>query len=349
MIRVAILGVGFMGLTHYKAYEKIDGVQVTAIASRNPDKAAGRVAGISGNIGGDLPDQLPMDRIHGTTDLHEPITRDDVDVVDICLATPMHREIAIAALEAGKHVVCEKPLAATVADAEPIVAAAQAAERAGKGFFMPAMCMRFWPAWQWLKAAVDDGRFGRVQSATFVRNTGAPGGWFRDGEISGGAAMDLHIHDTDYIHWLFGTPKAVTSQGYTGATGKIDHLATFYHYDDVPLVYGEGSWTYDSGSGFLCHATLNFEHATAHFDIAESAPGKGSGLKLAREGRLEPVDCTSYGYNDGWEGQLRYFMNCVRTGERPRVVDAAAALESMRTVEAECRSAETGQRVERGG
>lgn len=345
MVRIAILGVGFMGLTHYKAYEQIDGAEVVTIASRDPDKAAGRVAGVAGNVGGALPDRLPMDRIHGTTDLHEPIAREDIDVIDICLATPMHAEYAIAALEAGKHVVCEKPLAATVDAAEPIVEAAERAERAGKGYFMPAMCMRFWPAWQWLKEAVDDGRFGGVRSAAFVRNTCPPGGWFRDGALSGGAAMDLHIHDTDYIHWLFGTPRAVTSRGYVGITGKIDHIASFYHYDHVPLVYGEGSWTFDRGSGFICHATVNFEHATAHFDLS----GEGGGLKLASEGRLEPVDCSGYGHADGWEGQLRYLIECVRRGERPGVVDAAAALESMRTVEAECRSAITGQSVTRSG
>lgn len=347
MTRIAILGMGFMGLTHYQAYQRIDGAKVALIASRDPGKAAGHVADVAGNIGGALPERLPMDELEGTTDLHAAIARDDVDVIDICVATPYHAEYALAALEAGKHVICEKPLAASVAQAEPIVEAAHQAERDGKGFFMPAMCMRFWPAWQWLKQAVAEQRFGRVQSATFVRNTCAPGdakSWFRDGERSGGAAMDLHIHDTDYVHHLFGTPRAVTSRGYTGVTGKIDHLATFYHYDDVPLVYAEGSWTLDPGSGFICQATLNFEHATAHFDIA----GEGGGLELAHEGRRTRVDCSDFPHADGWEGQLRYFIDCVRRRERPTVVDAAAALESMRTVEAECRSAATGERVELG-
>lgn len=336
MVRIAILGMGFMGLTHYKAYQQIDGAQVTVIASRSPKKAAGDMAGVAGNIGGDLPEQLPMDQMHGTTDLHEAIRRDDVDVVDICLPTPLHRDYVLAALEAGKHVVCEKPLGATVAAAEPIVAAAEQANT----FFMPAMCMRFWPAWQWMKQAHDEQTFGPLRSATFMRNTVAPEGWFRDGEASGGAAMDLHIHDTDYIHWLLGTPTAVTSQGYPGATGKIDHIATFYHYDDVPLVYAEASWTLAPGSGFICRAQVNFEQATCLFDIG----GEGSGLWLARDGECEPVECPP---GDGWEGQLRYFVGCVQRGERPTVVDGLAALESMRTVEAECRSAAEGRSVQR--
>lgn len=337
MPRIAILGLGFMGLTHYKAYQAIDSAQVTTIASRSPEKAAGQVADVAGNIGGDLPAQLPMDQIHGTTDPHEAIRRDDVDIVDICLPTPMHHEYVLAALAAGKHVICEKPLGATVAEAEPIVAAAEKAEKTGR-FFMPAMCMRFWPAWQWMKQVHDEQTFGPLHSATFIRNTSAPDGWFRDGRLSGGAAMDLHIHDTDYIHWLLGPPQAVTSRGYTGPSGAIDHLATFYHYAEVPLVHAEAAWTLAPGSGFLCRATLNFKHATLLFDMA----GEGSGLQLARDGACERVDCPSH---DGWEGQLRYFVECVQRGERPTIVDGRAALASMRTVEAECRSIAEGRTV----
>jgi len=278
-----------------------------------------------------------MDRIHGTTDLHAALRRDDVDVVDICLPTPLHHEYVIAALDAGKHVICEKPIAVSVAEAEPIVEAANKADT----FFMPALCMRFWPAWRWLKEAVDDQRFGKVRGASFIRNTSAPEGWFREGEKSGGAAMDLHIHDTDYIHHLFGKPKAVTTQGYPGPTGQIDHLATLYDYDGVPLVYSEASWTLDAGSGFTCRAMINFEHATAHFDIL----GEGSGLKLAQDGELADVDCSDFGSDDGWEGQLRYFIDCVQRNQRPTLATADSALESMRTVEAECRSAASGQPV----
>ena len=336
MVRFAILGMGFMGVTHYEALQRIDGAEVTVIASPSERKARGDMRGVSGNIGDELPEQLPMDRMYGTTDLHAALRRDDVDVVDICVPTPYHAEYATAALNAGKHVICEKPLAATVADAEPIVQAA----RNATAFFMPAMCMRFWPAWQWIKQAADHKTYGNVQSATFIRNTTQPAGWFLDGSQSGGAAMDLHIHDTDYVHWLLGTPRAVTSRGYAGVTGQTDHIATFYHYDDVPLVYAEASWTLAPGSGFDCRATVNFERATAHFDIA----GEGSGLKLAKDGELTPIECPAH---DGWEGQLRYLVDCVQRGERPSVVDADAALESMRTVEAECQSVAAGSVVQR--
>ena len=89
---------------------------------------------------------------------------------------------------------------------------------------MPAMCMRFWAEWEWLKRAVDEQRYGKVRSATFRRVGSIPAGWFRDGKASGGGILDLHIHDTDFIYHLFGKPRAVFSQGYVGQSGEVDHL-----------------------------------------------------------------------------------------------------------------------------
>ncbi|HEX7009035.1 MAG TPA: Gfo/Idh/MocA family oxidoreductase [Phycisphaeraceae bacterium] len=334
MVRIAILGMGFMGCTHYQAYRKAPGAQVTVIADRNPKRAQGDLSGVWGNLGEGMPRQLPMDGLRGTTDLRAPLTMDDVDVIDICLATPLHVEFAVAALEAGKHVICEKPLAASTAQAHPILEAAAKA----KGFFMPAMCMRFWPGWSWLKEAVRDGRWGRVLSASFSRLASMPPGWFRQGDLSGGAAMDLHIHDTDFVHYLFGTPRAVTSRGYRRLSGRVDHLATLYHYDQVPLVTAEGSWALADGFAFSMRYVVNFEEATAEFDLSRPQP-----LTVVRNGQAQAEPCPP---GDGFEGELAYFVNCVQQNKRPAVVDAAQALESMRIVEAECQSIDTGRTVE---
>ncbi len=178
-----------------------------------------------------------MDKLRGTTDWRELVNSPDVDVVDVCLPTPFHVEPATAALAAGKHVLCEKPMARTLAQARQIAAAADAA----KGLFMPAMCMRFWSEWEWLKRTVLEGHYGKVKSATFHRLGVCPAGWFQDGKISGGALLDLHIHDVDFIYHLFGKPDGVFSRGYSKVTGEIDHVATQYLFDSGPLVYAEGS------------------------------------------------------------------------------------------------------------
>jgi len=105
------------------------------------------------------------------------------------------------------------------------VTAAQAAH----GFFMPAMCLRFWPQWVWAKQAITQGAYGRVLAARF-RRVSEPPGWSRstyfNGEQSGGALLDLHIHDTDFVQFLFGRPRGVFSTGLTRFSGAIDHVVT---------------------------------------------------------------------------------------------------------------------------
>src|SRR5690606_3243667 len=174
------------------------------------------------------------------------------------------------------------------ADAKRIADAAAKA----KGYFIPAMCMRFWPQWQWLKQAVEDGRYGKVRSATFRRVATLPGGWFREGSKSGGAILDLPIHDVDFIYHVFGMPKGVFSRGYSEKTGQIDHVSTQYLYDNIPLVQAEGGWVMSDGFGFHMLYTVNFERATADFDIGRKDP-----LIVSENGKQAPIDCgPEHGY-----------------------------------------------------
>jgi len=296
---------------------------------------AGKFAGVLRiNIAADKVDRLDMTKIKGTTDPMELIGLDEVDIVDVCVPTPFHADIAIAALEAGKHVLCEKPLARTSADARRIAGAAAKA----KGMFMPAMCMRFWPQWKWLKEAIADSRYGKVKGATFRRGGQMPGGWFSNGEWSGGALLDLHIHDTDFIYHVFGEPAAVASQGYTKTSGELDHIVTQYHYPGGPeVVSAEGFWCLADGAGFRMLYTVNFEQATADFDLFRDDP-----LLLWKDGKSEPVQVEG---TDGYEGELQYFIDCINRGERPSIVTAEDAVTSLEIAEAEAKSVATGQIV----
>jgi len=226
---IGIIGLGFMGRMHIAAYGKIDGANIVAVADRNEQRIAGDLSGGWGNVDG-AAESIDMSDKFGTADFRELIARDEVDTVDICVPTPFHAELAIAALEAGKHVLCEKPLALTADDAQRIADAASKAS----GIFMPAMCMRFWPEWEWLKDAVDDGRSGVLRDLAIHRLGAMPEGWFQKGDMSGGGVLDLHVHDTDFLTYLLGAPDAVFSQGYKGPTGCVDHLHTQYIYNDGP-------------------------------------------------------------------------------------------------------------------
>ena len=108
---------GMMGRTHYEAYQEVAGARVVAVADADPKRAAGDLAGTGGNVLRGGVGQLPMDRITGTTDWRTLVDNPDVQIVDVCVPTTQHVELVTYALRAGKHVLCEKPLARTAADA----------------------------------------------------------------------------------------------------------------------------------------------------------------------------------------------------------------------------------------
>lgn len=336
-VNVGVIGLGFMGMVHLKAYQQVPGTRIAAIADAFKQPVNGVIPGVGGNITGGDAFQLDADtKFYKSPD--ELIADPAVDLVDICVPTSDHVKLSLAALAAGKHVICEKPLARTSSLCREIVQAAAQA----KGAFMPAMCMRFWPGWDWLKAAITSHTYGKTLAARF-RRVSAPPGWsrgtyFKGGE-SGGALLDLHIHDTDFVQFCFGRPQAVFSSGCTRFSGAIDHVATTYHVAGGAVVTAEGSWIMNEGFPFTMTYTVNFERATADFDISRGADA----LKLYEEGK--PAATVKLGEGDGYIGELRHLVGSIQQGVRPSIVTAADGASAVEICEAEERSAQTGQVV----
>lgn len=336
MIRVGVIGIGSMGLTHIGAYLKTPGAKVVAIADNNLARLTGKsMAG--GNVEGQASGGLDYSKVKQYDEGMKLIADPDIDLVDICLHTPLHLDYALAALKAGKHVMVEKPLARTSADARKLAAAAAKSKK----ITMCGMCMRFWPGWTWLKDAVDKKTYGSVLGAQFRRVANHPGGAFYfDGKANGGAALDLHIHDTDFIHYLFGVPKSVSSAGYSKLTSEIDHIVTQYEYSKIPLVVAEGGWAMQDGFGFKMQYTINFEKATAIFDI-----GAKDNLILVKGGKAKPVKIDAA---LGYDKEIAYLIKCIKKNEKPSIVTLDSAATTVKIVEAEIKSAKTGKRVKIG-
>lgn len=331
MLKVGIAGIGTMGTTHLDAYGKIKGAKVVAVADLFEDRREGRTL-VAGNVKGQSQGGTDFASFRKYAEAMEMIADSDIDIIDICLPTPLHARYATAALKAGKHVLTEKPFALDAREAQTLAKAAAKSDK----LLMCAMCMRFWPAWAWLKQAIDKQTYGRVLAAHFRRVTSHPGrSFYLDGDACGGAILDLHIHDTDFVQHCFGKPKAVFSRGYSRPTNAIDHVLTHYLYDDVPLVTAEGGWAMTPGFGFQMQFTVNFERATAVFDNGAPEP-----LQLVRNGKSTPVKVKP---GMGYQHEIAYFVDCVRTGRRPEVVDPAGAARSVAIVEAEVRSIRSGR------
>jgi predicted dehydrogenase len=338
MVNVGIVGCGFMGLTHIKAYRKLQGVRIGAICDAVALPVDGDFSNVAGNIGDADPVKLDMTQVKGFKSFDELLAQPDIELIDLCVPTTAHPALAIAALKAGKHVVCEKPLARTSAQARTIAEAAAAA----KGYFMPAMCLRFWPEWARLKSAIASNQYGRILSARF-RRVSEPPKWGREsyfnGAKSGGAILDLHIHDTDFVQFCFGRPSSVVSSGFSHYSGAIDHVVTLYKVAGGACVSAEGSWVMTEGFGFNMAYTAVFQNATLDYDLSRGADA----LKLIEHGK--PVQVLHCEGGDGYVGELQHMVDSINKGQPPSIVTAQDGVSSVEICEAEEKSILTGQPV----
>lgn len=336
-VNVAVVGLGFMGVTHLRAYLPLKNARIAAVCDAVRLPVNGVLAGVAGNI--KKSDDIDLgSQVKVYKRLEEVLADPEVDLVDLCTPTPLHPEQAMAALKAGKFVLCEKPMARTSADARKILQVAESAP----GFLMPAMCMRFWPGWSLLKEVVEKQKYGKVLAARFRRLSEMPG-WSKQGTYGsagaglGGALFDLHIHDTDFVNFLFGRPASVFSSGVVGAGESVDHVVTQYNYPGGPVVYAEGGWLLPKG--FSMAYSILCEKAALDFDLARGADA----LQVTEQGQ-EPRTVSCEG-PDGYGGEVAYVVECVRNRTAPSVVTARDGLTALEICEAEEKSVKTGQVV----
>lgn len=330
-INIAVVGLGFMGVTHLRCYQKISRARIVAVCDpvRLPEN--GVLGGVNGNIQKSSALVLGPG-VKSYTDFSTLLADPAVHVVDLCSPTALHPEQAIAALKAGKHVLCEKPLAKNSGDAKKVLAALATTKK----ILMPAMCMRFWPGWAELKKIVAEKTYGKVLAANFRRLSAKPA-WGSNGVHAGGALYDLHIHDTDFVNFLFGRPESVFSNGVQDKAGNIDHVVTQYFFPRGPMVCAEGSWL--AATGFNMAFTLHCERATIDFDFARGA----AALQISQAGKK--IRTVKLAAGDGYAAELKYFIDCLASGKKPAIVSAQDGLMALEICEAEETSVRSGTRV----
>jgi len=329
MVKVGLLGAGFMGQMHASCYANIPQAELVAVADLEKDraKAIGKKYGAK-----------PYTTAAG-------LFRQDLDIVDICLPTYMHAKFVCRAARKGLNVIVEKPMAFTVREANRIVKVVR--ETGIK--FMVAHVIRFWPEYQVLKEYVDHEKLGRLLVLSLVRVSPNPTwtwqGWINNAALSGAALLDLHVHDADFVRYLCGEPVGVDTVG-TKHEGGWDYVFTNYEYPDK-AVSAESGWNMPSSFPFSMAYRAVFERGVLEFNSSHT-PTLAAYLS---DGTTEhpPVPEVEAKMEDGggnisslggYFNEINYFVGCVERGEEPTVVTPEDARETMVLVFKEMKSAE---------
>ncbi len=332
-VGVGVIGLGFMGRIHVEAYRGA-GARLVAVCDGAPARLRGE-AGAQGNIdGGSAPARLfDPAKVHATPDLDAFLATPSLDLVSVCTPTDTHAEIAGRVIDAGKHLIIEKPVAL---EAGTVAALGEHAAAAGV-LCMPAMCMRFWPAWAWVKDAIDDGRLGALRAVRLERLGARPtwgAGFYDDESRSGGALFDLHVHDTDFLVHALGAPESVRS------VGDAAHVSTVYAYGagGPRHVTAQGGWLRGPGWGFSMRMITEFESGVADFELGRTPELR---VHLA-SGETE---APSLAPGTGWDHEIAAMVEAVGTRAQAPPATMGSAATSTRVLEAERESLRHGRAV----
>jgi predicted dehydrogenase len=312
-MKVGLIGAGGISQVHCAGYQNLPNVQVCAVADLIIERAETRA-------------QLFGARAYPS--LQAMLAAEKLDAVDICVPSYLHAEMAVECLDAGLHVLCEKPLAFDRAGADAVLAAWK---RSGK-MFMVAQVLRFWPEYQYFKQLIAEGTYGPLRQASFTRTSGAPawGGWYTDPARSGMAPFELHIHDLDFIHFLLGKPLEIQSYGWREDTLLASYLRTRLVYPGV-IVDAEAGW-YRAPLPFAADYRAVFEGAVLDYRGGElylAEAGASERRKIQVESGPDSGPLINLPGTFPYYNEIAYFTGCVINRKAPETVTPYDSRESI--------------------
>jgi predicted dehydrogenase len=322
-LTVGLLGAGLIAGVHAHAYRDSAGVRVAAVSDPVPGKA-GRIAERYGARVVDGLDEL--------LDL-------GVDVVDVCTPPTAHAAATVRALEAGRHVFCEKPLTRTLDEARAVVRAADEAP----GLLMVGHVTRFEPDHRRAREVVASGELGEVRMVAHSATSSLPGwteaDWLTDPALSGGPLLDQAVHSFDYARWVIGSPAVrVTCFSSDSPAGPGTYAVTTVSYASGAIATVECSWAHPPARGFRLAAEI----VGTQGRLTWSNSDQMGGVLYPRVGDPEWWDVLS---DRGFRLELRAFVEAIRSGGASPV-PARDAAEALRTALAALESARTGRSVD---
>jgi predicted dehydrogenase len=312
-----------MGGVHLNAYANIPEVEVVGVADASRESAA---------AGAELVGARPY------ASYGELVAAEDVEVVDICLPTVFHRDLALRAAGEGRHVILEKPIARTIEDAREIL---DAFSGDGPRLFVGHV-VRFFPEYVGIKGKIDAGELGTIGVVRTSRRSPFLTGWndwYADWRVSGGVLVDLLIHDFDFLRWVLGDVERVYARGVLGREyNRLDYALVTLRFEDGTIAHVEGHWGYPGSFNYSIEVAGSRALLTA--DSTEPAT-----LELIG-GQAESPELASG--RSPYEMELAHFVRCIASGEES-IVKPGDAYEALRISLAATESVVKGEPVTLGG
>lgn len=316
-----------MGRMHANVYKQITEAQLVGCVDLNPESAD--------KFGSDFG-------IPAFHSLEDALAKVQCEVIDICLPTDLHKEWTVKAAGLGKNVFCEKPMARSLEEADAMI---NACKSAGVSLFV-GHCIRFWPEYVYLKKLVEDKTLGNLLSINLTRYGAFPKWasekWTSSEQRAGGGVLDMHIHDTDFIHYLLGKPDSMVSFGTIDDRGP-GHVFTTMKYGKI-VAHLEGGWNFPQGTPFKHAFRAVFEKGAAIMDAGPLTiyeEGKEnftpSFEKMSAEGGGNISDLGGYYH------EIKYFVDRVSKGLPLETVTPESSRQSLETVLEEIRQIEAHQ------
>ncbi len=309
-MKVGIAGTGLMGYTHAGCYSELKDAELYAVAEQNTGKLLGF--------------QKKYPAVKNYNDVFEMIDDDSIDVIDICLPTPLHAPVAIAALGRNKNVLLEKPITLNLNDAYAIKDAAEGS----KGKLMVAHVLRFWPEYVLTREILLKELAEKKITAVYASRLNelplwSENSWIMDDVKSGGVIIDLMIHDIDYIIWNFGKARKVFTNAIYNENNYAIQVMVILEMENRCIAYINGGYLNPAGTGLTSSMKIYTENSLLEFNS-----DKNLITQSQKGGQVKKFQVPE---KDAYLEEIKYFLDCIRNNTTPAIITIDDAIESLKT------------------
>lgn len=332
MLKIALIGTGFIGETHLKVWQAMKNAQITAVCTTTPEKGACIAKKYA---------------CRHYQNLSELLSCEDVDIVDICTPTFLHEQNIMTAASFGKHIICEKPLTLTLESMDRIISRVNETGI----YLLTGQVLRFWTEYVTVKELFDSGAIGKVHGVYAHRLAQYPPdtSWRHDSGNSGGGLFDLTLHDVDFLLYLFGEVDTLYATGYKSASGCWDHVSVLLTFKSGINATIEGVLGMTNGYPFSTTLRIIGEYGTVDYDMSagvniEKLDQSRSSVIFYQNDHspklLEPAASRT-----DFDAELHYFADCVESHTPPDKVLLSEVRYSLKILLAIQESLETHQLI----